>query len=182
MKLVTLSPWALTALYFKHLCRDFPPAERRPLPSMLNLRRRGLYQAYAMKDRGGETAGYAAVAAGKNGALLLDYLAVCAGRRGGGEGSILVSLLDKRLAKAPLFAEVEDPDATKDPNERKIRLRRIRFYLKNGFCDTGIRCRVFGVRYQILALHPHGDAKKALDAIYRTLFPKMIYEKQIQYL
>jgi len=182
MKLKVLSPLSIIRLYHRELRRDFPPAERRPLTSMLLLRKKGLYQVFAMVEASGKTAGYAAVAKGQNGALLLDYLAVSAGRRGKGEGGQLLSLLEKQLKGAPLLVEAEDPNTAPSAPEREIRLRRIRFYLKNGFEETPVRCRVFGVHYQILLLHSQDCPQRALEGIYHTLFPDRVYRRQIRFL
>ena len=131
MALSTLSVFAIIRLYLKHLRRDFPLAERRPLLSMLRLRKKGLYQVFGLVENG-KLVGYGATAGQENEPLLLDYLAVCQGERGKGVGSRMLSLLCGQM-KNMLLAEVESPLITDDPNEPQMRWRRIRFYERNGF-------------------------------------------------
>ena len=180
MALSTLSVFAIIRLYLRHLRGDFPLAERRPLLSMLRLRKKGLYQVFGLVENG-KLVGYGATAGQENEPLLLDYLAVCQGERGKGVGSRMLSLLCGQM-KNMLLAEVESPLITADPNEPQMRWRRIRFYERNGFSDTGIRCRLFGVDYWILAFQPTKDPVRDLEKIYRQLFPPLVFEKQIQIL
>ena len=47
---------------------------------------------------------------------------------------------------------------------------------------TGIRCRLFGVDYWILAFQPTKDPVRDLEKIYRQPLPPLVFEKQIQIL
>lgn len=181
MKLISLSPLSIVHLYCQRIRRDFPLAERRPLLSILRLHRKGFYSVFSALDGAGKAVGYAAVAVGKNGALLLDYLAVNADCRGKGVGSKLLSQLAKHLPYAPLFVEAEDPDEAPTAALREVCRRRIRFYQKNGFEQTPLRCRLFGVGYRILLLHPVEDSRQALEEIYHTLFSDAVYRQNVHF-
>ena len=67
---------------------------------------------------------------------------MCAGLRDRGVGGAFLRLLtDMERGVRSLTAEVEDPDFA-EGTEKATRLRRIAFYERNGWADTGMRCRV----------------------------------------
>lgn len=185
MKLKKLTPFWLAVIYYWYLFWDFPPMERRPLRAMHRLGRQGRYSAYIMSDESGNTAAYAAAAKGPDGSFLLDYLAVCRGQRGIGKGTQMLELLLKEFSGKPVFVEIEDPDAVKAIAEKEQRLRRLRFYRRCSFRETGIRCSVYGVRYRILLSDENMSDEKAylrLDALYRAIFSKSAYDTQVRFL
>ena len=64
-----------------------------------------------------------------------------------------MQLLKEELSNAEsIVGEVEDPNSGKTEEEQKNRIRRISFYLRNGCRDTGVKAKVFGVKYRILEL------------------------------
>lgn len=179
MILKELQPAGISRIYHRHISRDFPPMERRPLQGMLQLRRRGLYSVLILED-GGELAAYAALAgSGEEGAYLLDYLAVPPALRSRGWGGRMLSALADAVPGA-MLVEVEDPDAAIG-DDREDCLRRIAFYARSGYADTGIRVRVWGVDYRILGRGMDDDAAEKLDAVYRKIYPDLIYRSQIHY-
>ncbi len=178
MMLRCLDDQELTRLYREHVCRDFPPMERRPLRTMLALRRQGCYAAYVLAA-GEETVAYAMVAGDAQGRLL-DYLAVVPDQRNRGLGSYMLGALARR-EEGMLLTEVEDPGEV-EGTPRELRLRRIRFYEKNRFQDTGLRVRVYGVAYRILVRDAQGSPRETLECIYRRLFTPSIYRSQVQFL
>ena len=181
MKLKHLTFLGLAKVYYRHLFWDFPPSERRPLYKMKALRDLGRYDAWAMTDERGRTAAYA-TAAMSDGDILLDYLAVCRGKRGKGHGSEMLRLLAEEFSGKTVFVEVEDPDTAPDENSREERVRRLRFYLRGGFSDSGVRCVVYGVPYAILLAGEKLSterAKSRLDNIYRNIFSAEAYAGHI---
>ena len=182
MKLEKLSPLRLTAVYYRHLVYDFPVEERRPLYKIFRLMMLDRYDFYAMRD-GKELLAYGAVArAGED--MMLDYLAVCRGKRGQGHGTRMLALLEREFAGKAVFVEVEDPDIPCSEEERRIRLRRLRFYQRSGFRDSGVRCDVYGVDFMILFRGPEmsaGEAHRRLDRIYRAIFTPKAYDEHIRY-
>ena len=169
-------------LYRSRMKRDFAPCELKPLSAMRRLWKRNAYDCYGLFD-GEELLGYAFfVRVGKD--RLLDYLAVAEGCRGRGCGSAFLNGLAGYLADADCVAcEVEDPDKAADGEERTLRERRLRFYLRGGYLDTGLTVELFGVDYRILeastASSPHTAeaAWEAYTGIYRSILPERVFRR-----
>ncbi len=157
----------IRTLYRSRMKKDFAPNELKPLSAMRRLWRKNAYDCYGLFD-GEEILGYAFfVCVGKD--RLLDYLAVAEGCRGKGRGSAFLNALAGFLADADcVVCEVEDPDKAADGDERTLRRRRLRFYLRGGYLDTGLTAAVFGADYRILeaptASSPH--TAQTLRAVY----------------
>ena len=111
----------------------FPPLERNPRCLVRHCARRGIYRLLGAKE-GGELLGFWAVAVQKD-LLLLDYLAVRREQRGRGLGSALLEELGRRYPGRRVILMLERPEAGSKNQEE--RLRRQRFYRKNGFAPTG---------------------------------------------
>ncbi|MBQ4051687.1 MAG: GNAT family N-acetyltransferase [Oscillospiraceae bacterium] len=142
----------------------------------------GRYDFWAMRD-GKELFAYGATARA-DGDVMLDYLAVCRGRRGQGHGTHMLALLEQEFADKAVFIEVEDPETSCSDGERQIRLRRLRFYQRAGFRDSGVRCNVYGVDFMILLKGPkmcESEAQRRLDRIYRAVFTPKAYAGHIRY-
>ena len=80
--------------YQTELCEAFPPNERKPLATMLELAAEGRYELLGLFD-GADLLGYATLwtAPERPDYVMLDYLGVTAARRNGGlGGSILAAL------------------------------------------------------------------------------------------
>ena len=109
------------ALYARHLSRDFPPAERKPLAAILSLLRRGRYLCLG-GFAGEELRAYAFFTRVPEGPCwLLDYYAVCQGGRGQGAGSAFWQQLPGQLDGCQgLLIEVEDPDTAPTAQEREM--------------------------------------------------------------
>lgn len=185
LRVQELSLPQIRRLYHERLRDDFPPDELKPLGMIeraLAAKRYVCYGAF----HGDQILGYAYfVKLGKM--ALVDYYAVMPEARDRGVGSAFL----QALIAGPLrdmdcaLLEVEDPECAPDPVERETRQRRLRFYLRNGLTDTGVRATVFGVPYGILTL-PLGtviapDAvRDAYARLYRTMLPKEMYDNNIQ--
>ena len=164
----------LPDLYERHMRRDFPESELKPLKQVLRLFRRGVYDVLGAYD-GDELAAYALVYRRAGGvAPLLDYFAVEPSRRGHGAGSEALALLRGHYGRQwqALLIECERPDATPD---RAGAEARIRFYEHAGARCTNLRARLFGVEFRILCL-PCTDAATAFDceAELRALYLDML--------
>ena len=83
-----------------------------------------------------------------------------------------------------MIVEVETPACGSDEAERKLRQRRMNFYLRNGFRDTGMDVSVFGVRFRLLELvhgAPH-DRQELLTRymnIYRYVLPEDLFRANV---
>lgn len=166
-------------LYKQHIRRDFPPEEHRPLASILELYKKGNYDAYALYE-GNSIQGYATLT-GSGKAQLVDYLAVIPNARGQGLGCLILKYL-QQVCRGILLVEAEDPASTADTAEKQLRQKRIQFYTRNGFQLTKARACVFGVTYCILKRGGEEDAKQLLDQVYREVFPAHIYNSQVTFL
>lgn len=169
MKLKELNDTEITSIYRSYMTQDFPQNERKPLRTILSLRKRGIYYCYGMFDKD-QLLAYAFVCGGEQ-ACLLDYYAVCAPFRGRGYGTGMLRGMRALLPKLDLLAEVEDPEKATTPEEEATRRRRIAFYERLDFTLTDTAVCLFGVDYRIMVWHPEGreedyDIAEALTALY----------------
>ncbi len=181
MEIKELNEKEITAIYKKHLKKDFPRSERRGLKNILKIRADGHYEAYGLFD-GGSLCGYAFLV--KNGEdHLLDYFAAVSGKRGMGIGSEFLRLLKDALGGMnSLLAEAESPDEGEENTEKT---RRISFYLKNGFYDSSVCARTFGVDYRLLVYSPSGalSEKEAKDVYlkhYNIMLPAAVMKRAVK--
>lgn len=167
-----LSEAELREVFLRDMRRDFPRSELKPMRTILQMCREGVYDALGAYDAEGMAA-YAMVYRNPNGrAPLLDYLAVEPGRRGGGIGGAWLSLLRAHYAQAfdALLIECEAPDRAPDARLARARLR---FYEREGAQRTDLRATLFGVDYLILSLplrEERIDCACELSAIYERMF------------
>ncbi len=180
MELKTLDREGLERLYHEELERVFSDSERRPLGAMLRLLEMGRYEALLAIEEG-EPIGYAMLWLSEApDSALLEYLGVLRGKRNGGAGSQILTLLGERYQQ--LFGEAEAPD-TGDPEEDDLRRRRIGFYLRNGFRVLDYMCALFGVRFHCLYRGPELDDRKVQKLhrrVYSDYFSHDHMERYIQ--
>lgn len=187
-------PWTLRKLeeselddlYIHHIEKDFPSSERPNLPAMHRHMKENLQQILMMTD-GREDAAYA-VCAHANGLVLVTLLAVFEGKRGGGRGSALLSLLREYYADTrAIVLEVEDPEFAEDYADLETRNKRIAFYERNGYRRfEGVRHLSFGVRLELMGL-PIKDSfdqvrigiVEDIRAIYRIILPESRWERVV---
>lgn len=184
MEIEMLTKQQIKQIYQNHLVNDFPANERRPLRAILKSMRRDTYICYGLTD-GGELMAYAFfVRQGRD--YLLDYFAAVEGKRASGYGSVFLRMLRKELIDAEyVLAEVEEPDSAQDEIEKETRTRRIRFYERAGFADTGVRARTFGVDYRIIGTQAKNRFEKAricelYVALYSKAMPKFLCRREVK--
>ena len=185
MILRKLSKEQISAVYKDRMVIDFPPSELKPLSIILDAVDKGIYEGLGLYD-GDRIVGYSYLVK-QSADYLIDYLAIYPERRNGGVGSTLVKLLSEYMGDAgSIIVEVEDPEYAKNEEDRKIRIRRLNFYLRNGCCDTGVRVRCFGVEFVILSV---GKLKSDKDScwelytsFYKEVLPKDLYTDKIEFL
>lgn len=151
-------------IYAAHLKRDFPPSELKPWAMMSAAAQAGQYDLLAAFDHG-VMVGYAWQFRPDTGAILIDYLAVLPQYRGQGVGTVLLATLRQYYGEMGrgVLLESEYPPEAPDLEEAN---RRLAFYFRAGLEDTGVQTRLFGVRFQILALLPVEDPAVAIQEIY----------------
>lgn len=187
MTIETLTLPEIRNVYNHRMIYDFPPDELKSLSLIENLLKKGQYICYGMKN-GKDLLAYAFfVIMGNH--YLFDYFAVREDLRGTGIGSrFLQELCANRMKDAAsVILEVDDPAAADSAEEKAVRDRRLRFYMKNGLRDTGARARTFGVDFLLLEL-PVGKplimeaAGQIYSRIYCSILPKRIWTRMVQIL
>lgn len=166
MELKLLNKEELTEIYNGEMVADFPKSELKPLRAMLRLMDMGRYEPLLVTEKG-EALGYALVWLPRNReGGLLEYFGVLRGKRSGGLGSRILSLLAERYGQ--LFGEAEAPDSD-DPAENDLRRRRIGFYERNGFRVLDYQCALFGVHFNCLYRGPEED-DRAVEVLHRSVY------------
>lgn len=167
-------------IYIRHMEKDFPVNELKPLIAIRKALEEGIYECYGLFS-GRSLLGYAFfVRSGKS--YLLDYFAVTQVYRNKGYGSVFLNRLAGHLSDAEcVICEVDDPDRTESPGEKELREHRKDFYLRNGFQMTPVRSVVFGAEFQILTSSKKRvySAEELMDVyskLYRSVLPQYFYE------
>lgn len=171
-------------IYDTHMQEAFPQSELRPYRNIEKLCKEGNYVCYGLYENSTLTA-YAYFSRTKNRRyVLLDYYAVLSGMRGTGIGSRFFALLREKLeALDGILLEVESVESTKDAAEQEIRRRRIAFYMRNGCEMTDVKCLLYGVDFNIMAMPiaaPVPDAAGVLfelESIYHVMFDEALYKR-----
>lgn len=175
-------------IYRQYLVLDFPPDETKPWSRIRSLLRQSRYLCLGLFSNEA-LRGYAFFASipSDDGLTdyLLDYFAVLSPCRDQGLGGQFLALLGRHLDKAGLIiGEAENPDDDRYPEKKETRLRRLRFYLRNGVQDAGITAQVWGVEYRLLIFGgqraPDPDTIRALySAFYHSFFPPKVYASKV---
>ena len=148
-----LSLSEIKAIHETHMPEAFPPSELRPYSSIKALYEGGNYMGYGLFE-GERLAAYAYFAkADERPFALLDYFAVLPALRGNGIGSRFSRCCARSLKRLTGFLlEVESMESAPDEAQRAVRRRRIAFYTRCGCAMTGVKCLLYGVDYNILAM------------------------------
>ena len=142
----------------------FPPEEKKPFSLILKKSDEGQMEILRLVDDRGTFIGLA-ISILYQDLALLDYLAIAPHRRGCGHGSQALALLRERYAGKRFLLEIEDTDE-RDAANIADRIRRKRFYLRNGMQEMPYRVWLFGVRMQILT-----DGSNVSFPEYHAIFP-----------
>lgn len=172
----------LTELFEHDMRRDFPDDELKPLPRLLELTDRGLYETYGLfKD--GQLLAYALYwKAGDDPYVMLDYFAVMPESRNHGTGSEMLKMMLDHFCVGGrgIFGEVETPN-TGIPEVDDLRRRRLGFYHRAGLREISYRTKVYGVPYIVLAYGPEIADEELLEThkrLYHTAFDNEAYARQ----
>lgn len=133
-------------IYHSELTASFPPEELKPLRAIGEMWRDGCYKPWCLFD-GDEIAGVCFLWLGHPGWMLLDYLCVCARRRNGGTGALILEKMLEREAGHVILGESEAPVHAPDPEMAR---RRLGFYARNHARTAGYDTDVFGAHYKTL--------------------------------
>ncbi|WP_152655416.1 GNAT family N-acetyltransferase [Oceanobacillus sp. CFH 90083] len=155
---------------YNYLKQDFERMEIFPHFVLKRNLKRGVMEAVYLTD-GQEKYGYAIyqqVEAFEG--IFISYLAILPKYRSSGLGSELISQLDD-LSPNGMLLEVEDPEAAGDKKDYTTRLRRIRFYERNGLrINSDMKLNTFFVSLRLM-----DNAGKA--AAYDFSFYQKLYNR-----
>ena len=172
-------------IYHRRMVDDFPGNELKPLIVIERAIGKGIYRCFGLEDAD-ELLAYAFfVYLPENGEeyYLLAYYAVDREHRGKGIGSRFLKMLCENQLKDADCAILEVDDPACAAEDREIRERRLRFYLRNGMTDTGERAATFGSDFIILRM-PVGktdaDFREIYQSIYRTMVPEKILNAMVR--
>ncbi len=125
----------------------FPKNEKKPFSVIEKTRERGNGEIMAFTKDDGEFLGLAITILYRD-MVLLDYFAVRQDIRGGGVGTEAFAMLKSRYEDKRFFLEIE---TTEKPSQNAAeRMRRKRFYEKNGMSAQDYSVLLFGVEMEIM--------------------------------
>lgn len=151
----------LCEVYKTHTLGDFPKNERVSLLSIKKLYAQGMYEPWgAFLDGALKAYAFLMRVDGIKG-VLLDYFAVDTSLRNCGIGSLFLKELKNLVDCDGIIIESETPDRAKNSDDRKVREKRLSFYLKNGAVLSDCEWHVFGAAYRLFWL----PVKTPLDQI-----------------
>lgn len=185
MKIEILDKNQIINIYNSRMVNDFPRDELRPLKLILGPYKKGIYVCYGLFDNEtDELLGYAFFVKNEND-YLFDYLAIADGKRGSGIGTKFLELLREEFqCSDSVIGEVEDPVCAQNESDRENRKRRLYFYLSNGYIDTGVRVKLFGVDYIILEMdlgkkHDKDTITELYTSHYKKMLTKLLFKRMV---
>lgn len=184
MNIYELDRKQIIDIYNTRMVNDFPANELRPLKMILEPYDKGTYICYAIKEDSDDVLGYAFFVKHKN-HYLFDYLAISDNKRGSGIGTLFLQLLKEKLQFSDsVIGEVEDPECSDKENDKILQTRRLNFYLRNGYIDTGVRVKLFGVDYIVLEMelnknHSADEISALYKEHYRNMLPEKLYRTMV---
>lgn len=98
--------------------------------------------------------------------LFVVFFAVAEGIRGQGYGSAILTYLKETNPEKTILLNVELLDESAENNDQRI--RRMAFYVKNGFYDSGYNIREVGGAFRVLGTAPRWDTR-AYQRVYQKL-------------
>ncbi len=125
----------------------FPRLQRAPFGMLTKQWRRGLLDFLTFREEDDSFIGFS-INIPEQDLVLIDYLAISPQARGSGYGSRALELLRLYYLGKRIFLIIEQPD-DKAPNPEQ-RIHRKRFYLRNGYADSGLRINGAEGKMQLL--------------------------------
>lgn len=182
MELKQLSYDTIKDLYHTSIQNDFPEAEVKPWYAIDTFYRRGNYVGYGLYESGSLCAYAFLYAVDGSTTPMIDYFAVTGAIRGKGYGSVMINMLAEKFAERGIIIEVENPKYAEDEERLTEMTRRIAFYERNEFRMTPVETNVFTVEYNVMVTPKSigdDDARDKIEAVYRSMFPKEIYDEVV---
>lgn len=170
---------AIENLYNTYMQEDFPKSELRPINKIKEAYDDERNRTFALYEEGkDELMGYAIYEKPLQGDIwLMDYYAINKNGRGQGIGTMFLDLIKNTFTEAKAaIGEIERIDKASNDEEREIRTRRKQFYLRNGFCETGVytiaddnmdyEILCFPIKHEVVGR----EAAEAIKHIYDAFF------------
>lgn len=114
----------------------FPPEEKIPIQELFAKDDEKEYRMYALTDNG-DTVGLMSVILFPGQILYIVFFAIDKNRRGHSYGAKALQLIKEEYADMHITLSVEEPDEAATNSEQRI--KRIRFYEREGYILTDIR-------------------------------------------
>ena len=166
-------------IYENRMKEDFPENELKPFLAMKQMRQEGIYRAYGLKEENELFAYWCMLSDQKEKTMLLDYFAVRKDLRGQGYGRKVIQLLaDTMNSGYTLFVESENPDGTKNAEERALRERRIRFYQSCGCNLLRMHSEIVSTPYRIFCISKEKNDEETLKRRYLALYRDVMLPKE----
>lgn len=193
MKLTLLNRNQIELIYNVKMIYDFPPLELKPLHIILSAYDSGVYICYALVEDSyveddtdaDSILGYAFFVKRDND-YLFDFLAVSKEMRNRGLGAKFLDLIGQKFADSDsVIGEVEDPDYAETDELRGLQERRMNFYIRNGYINTGIKIELYNVNYIVFEMnlgknHDRADVARLYETHYRALLPEDIFKDKFR--
>ena len=122
----------------------FPKNERKPFSIIKKLNRSGKGSLEVILLDGKMCGFFFTVFEGE--LALVDYFAISKDYRNRGIGKLAIEALSEKYFQKKMFLEIEDPSVSDEA------ARRLCFYKRCGFLQTGIKVNLFGVHMELLTL------------------------------
>lgn len=184
MEVIELSKEQVKYLYEVSMMKDFPDNERKPLSMILTAIDKGAYDCLGIVEKD-TILGYAFfMKIGKD--YLFDYYVILQEYRNSGIGSAFLQEIAKHYQDADsVIGEVEDFSLAESEEDKNLQERRYQFYLRNGYVDTAVRVKLFGVDYRVIEMaigkaHTKEEIKELYRAHYKAIFPWIIYKQKVK--
>ena len=148
---------------------SFPKNERKPFQIICQKSREGFTDLLSIEENG-QFLGLAITISYED-KVILDYFAFAPQKRGKGYGSTALKALLEFYEGRRMIIEIETTSQEADNLEERI--RRKRFYHKNGITDLGFMADLFGVRMEILSNNTRVTFDEYLELYVKTYGEKM---------
>ena len=171
-------------IYYSYMTRDFTPDELKPMISIKKAWERRAYEALLLLKED-VVLGYAFFVR-LNRDYLLDYFAIAEDYRNMGLGTVFLKQFSDFISDADcIVAEIEDPECAENEKDKEMRDKRLLFYLRSGYRETGVKSEVFGVDYCILEApnaleHSQTDIRSIYTALYQSILPEPFFRSKFQ--
>lgn len=151
----------------------FPASEKKPFSMLISGQETGLVEILSVEEND-KFLGLAIMAkAGDR--VLLDYFAIADAVRGTGVGSAALQALRGRYQGMRILIEIESTKCGEE-EELILRMRRKRFYLRNGFTMLPYDIDLWGTEMEMLSNGTPCPYEEYLD-IYTTAFGSKVSDK-----